>query len=95
MPFDPRWQSTPFRTQTLLEYSVALADFDPHDMKERKAPESTSNRRGSTSSDFSFVGRDPVETTLNPDEEQDSYLDSPLAWRNFVNDPSVLQFLEE
>ncbi|KAI8348235.1 WD40-repeat-containing domain protein [Mortierella sp. GBAus27b] len=84
-----------FVHRSLLEYSVALAVFDPHDMKERKAPEPTSNRRGSTSSDFSFVGRDPVEATVNPDEEQDSYLDSPIAWRSFVNDPSVLQFLEE
>ncbi|KAI8348228.1 WD40-repeat-containing domain protein [Mortierella sp. GBAus27b] len=84
-----------FVHRSLLEYSVALAVFDPHDMKERKAPEPTSNRRGSTSSVFSFVGRDPMEATVNPDEEQDSYLNSPIAWRSFVNDPSVLQFLEE
>ncbi|KAG0216951.1 hypothetical protein BGX31_000395 [Mortierella sp. GBA43] len=51
-------------------------------------------RRGSTSSALSFLEPGPTEKVVTT-VQQDPILDSPLAWRNFVNDPSVLQFLEE
>ena len=83
-----------FIHRTLLEYGLSLAIFDPQDRKAVMVPESTFSRRGSASSNLSFIIRDTVEeeagtTGMRPD------LGSPLAWRNFVNDPSVLQFLEE
>jgi len=83
-----------FIHRSLLDYGLALAVFDPHDLKEVNVPESRLARRGSTSSEASFVIRDTMEDTtvsgrLQPD------INSPLAWRSFVKQPSVLQFLEE
>ncbi|KAF9359449.1 hypothetical protein BGX34_008346 [Mortierella sp. NVP85] len=83
-----------FIHRSLLEYGLALAVFDPEDWKEKFTPDPAISRRGSTSSILSSVGHDqsnegPATTNQEPD------LSSPLAWRIFVNDPSVLQFLEE
>ncbi|KAF9960578.1 hypothetical protein BGZ65_012090 [Modicella reniformis] len=83
-----------FIHRSLLEYGLALAVFDPLEWKEQILPELTMVRRGSMSSDMSFRILDPTEdlilkTEIGPD------LNSPLAWRNFVNEPSVLQFLVE
>ncbi|KAI8348224.1 WD40-repeat-containing domain protein [Mortierella sp. GBAus27b] len=83
-----------FIHKSLLEYGVALAVFDPQDMNKRMAPELTADRRGSADSVFSFVGLGS-RAIMRGYVEQDSDLDSPLAWRSFINDPSVLQFLEE
>ena len=80
-----------FIHRSLLEYGLSLAVFDPQVWKEKTAPESSLARRGSASSAFSFVIRDTV------DEAPASVMDvgSPLVWRSFVNEPSVLLFLEE
>jgi len=82
-----------FIYRSLLEYGMALAIFDPRDWKEVNVPKMSVARRGSTSSTFSFrshVDKDePALVGMKPD------IDSPLAWKNFVNEPSVLQFLEE
>ncbi|KAG0222413.1 hypothetical protein BGX31_009165 [Mortierella sp. GBA43] len=84
-----------FIHKTLLEYGVALAVYDPQEVKEKMASKPIVRvRRGSTSSVFSFVGRDPLET-LGTEVEQGPIPDSPLVWRSFVNDPSVIHFLEE
>ncbi|KAK3823023.1 MAG: WD40-repeat-containing domain protein [Benniella sp.] len=83
-----------FIHRSLLEYSVALAIFDPYDWKERPLPVIGSGRRGSTSSTFSFRVRgfkDEVAASI----EQEPDINSPLAWCYFVNEPSVLQFLCE
>jgi len=83
-----------FIHRSLLEYGVALAIFDPQESKERKVSESSSTRRMSTISIESSDDHDTVEpesaiTGQEPD------INSPLVWRSFVNEPSVLQFLEE
>jgi len=83
-----------FIHRSLLEYGLALAVFDPQDVKDMSVSEPVLSRRGSTSSEASFVIHDTVEDTtvtcrLEPD------LNSPLAWKSFVKDPSVLQFLED
>jgi hypothetical protein len=83
-----------FIHRSLLEYGVALAIFDPHDQKEKSASESAMARRGSTSSVMSFNASDNVET-LNTTDGQERCLHSPLVWRYFVNDSSVIQFLKE
>ncbi|KAG0231582.1 hypothetical protein BGX31_005478, partial [Mortierella sp. GBA43] len=73
-----------FIHRSLLEY----------DLKGAFASASLSTRRGSATSDTSFVlgcsleGKS-ISTRLKPD------LDSPLSWRSFTNDLSVLQFLRE
>jgi len=84
-----------FIHRSLLEYGVALAIFDPREMKEAMVSESSSSRRMSVSSVTSFDGDgDAVEDTPATIEHGPD-LTSPLVWRSFVNDPSVLQFLEE
>ncbi|KAG0244248.1 hypothetical protein BGX31_009529 [Mortierella sp. GBA43] len=71
-----------FIHRSLLEYGIALAVFDPQDRKERVAAESVSAHQENMGS---TVGMDV----------QGSDFDSPLVWRCFVNEPLVLQFLEE
>jgi len=83
-----------FIHRSLLEYGVALAIFDPQDWKEMQASKSTLARRGSVSSlmssdEYGTVGNEPVAVGQEPD------LNSPLSWRRFVNEPSVIQFLKE
>jgi len=83
-----------FIHRSLLEYGLALAIFDPQDYKSVTIPESVLTRRRSTSSDMSFIIRDAVDDTTASDRLELS-LNSPLAWRSFVKESSVLQFLEE
>jgi WD40 repeat protein len=83
-----------FIHRSLLEYGLALAVYDPQDWKEKSSPKSALARRGSASSVLSFVGQNPSEgDSAISDQELDFH--SPLAWRYFVNEPLVLQFLEE
>jgi len=82
-----------FIHRSLLEYGLALAVFDPNDWKEEPLPGTYSGRRGSAGSAYSFrILRSMKETTP---VEQGPDLNSPLAWRYFVDEPSVLQFLTE
>jgi len=83
-----------FIHRSLLEYGLALAVFDPQEWKEKLIPDSALARRGSTSSVLSSVGHipseeEPATSNQGPD------LCSPLAWRIFVNEASIIQFLEE
>ena len=83
-----------FIHRSLLEYGLARAVFDPQDRKNRAALEPVLNRRGSVSSTLSIEingGEEEVATST----EQRPDPDSPLVWRRFVNDYSLLQFLEE
>jgi len=83
-----------FIHRSLLEYGVALAIFDPQEVKDKKEPMSSLARRMSASSIAGSDGNDS-ETELATVMEQGPSLNSPLAWRSFLSDPSVLQFLEE
>jgi len=83
-----------FIHRSLLEYGVALAIFDPQDWKEIQVSESTLTRRRSVNSVMSFdeygiVSQESITVGQEPD------LNSPLAWRRFVNESSMIQFLEE
>jgi len=83
-----------FIHRSLLEYGLALAVFDPQDLKEVSVPEPMLSRRGSTSSEVSFILHDTMEDATVPSRLEPD-INSPLAWRSFVKDSSVLQFLEE
>ncbi|KAG0213905.1 hypothetical protein BGX31_001183 [Mortierella sp. GBA43] len=83
-----------FIHRTLLEYGVALAVFDPQYWKERTAQELASSRRGSTSSIWSYDSHFQAED-VPATNQQEPDINSPLAWRYFVNEPSIVQFLEE
>ncbi|KAG0203958.1 WD_REPEATS_REGION domain-containing protein, partial [Mortierella sp. GBA43] len=83
-----------FIHRSLLEYSLARAVFDPQDKRNVSGSGPTTGRRGSSSSILSIEMGDPSEgqstdTLRIPD------VDSPLVWRSFVKDHSILQFLEE
>ena len=81
-----------FVHQTILEYSLACAISDIADKRNISVSASASSRRGSLSSILSFEMEDTSQeeaTAIEPDPN------SPLAWRSFVNDHSLLQFLEE
>ncbi|KAK3807653.1 MAG: quinon protein alcohol dehydrogenase-like superfamily [Benniella sp.] len=84
-----------FIHRSLLEYGLALAIFDPNDWKEKPLSlEQSGRRRGSTSSVFSFRIRGTAKAVIST-SEQGIDLDSPLTWRYFIDEPSLLQFLTE
>jgi WD40 repeat protein len=83
-----------FIHRSLLEHGLARAIFDPQDRRSRAASKSTLDRRGSASSTLSFEIYGGIQdVTTNSEDELD--LNSPLVWRSFVNDHSLMQALEE
>ncbi|KAF9986830.1 hypothetical protein BGZ65_006065 [Modicella reniformis] len=79
---------------SILEYSLSLAVFDPQKVMKITESNSILSRRGSASSFMSFEMQDNEESLVSS-VEQGPDPGSPLSWRNFVNEPSILQFLEE
>ena len=82
-----------FIHRSLLEYGLACAVFDPQD-RESAGSDVFLGRRGSVSSTLSFEIRGPAHENV-PILGQEPDSNSPLVWRSFVNDYSLLQFLEE
>ncbi|KAF9909407.1 hypothetical protein BX616_011186, partial [Lobosporangium transversale] len=88
-----------FVHRSILEYCMVRAMFEPQKevnatASDREALATPTYRRGSTSSLYSFEMEENnvIEQGVSlvmPDET------SPLVWRSFVNDPSILQFLED
>jgi len=83
-----------FIHRSLLEYGVALAIFDPQEWKAKQTSEATSGRRNSIDSVMSSDEQDAAEEDSAIDKKEPNF-NSPLAWRRFMNAPSVLQFLKE
>jgi len=83
-----------FIHRSLLEYGLALAVFDPQDWRQGATSLPSLGRRGSLSSVSSFEIHDADEKEIRT-IEQGPDLSSPLAWRSFVNEHSLVQFLEE
>ncbi|KAF9356793.1 hypothetical protein BGX34_009760 [Mortierella sp. NVP85] len=82
-----------FIHRSLLEYALARAVFDPQEGK-MLIPMPAMGRRGSVGSTLSFeAGNVLVEQAALADNEPDP--NSPLVWRSFVNDYSLLKLLEE
>ncbi|KAG0363413.1 hypothetical protein BGZ54_008164, partial [Gamsiella multidivaricata] len=85
-----------FIHRSLLEYCIARAVFEPQEGKKNLGGVLTPARRGSAGSVWSFEIQGGLENvTAAAEEPQPVDLTSPLVWRNFVSEPSVLQFLEE
>jgi len=86
-----------FVHRSLLEYALARAVFDPRELRRISALETAGSRRGSVSSTVSFYtedGEDDLEEQPTaPEQEPDP--SSPLVWRSFINDHSLLKLLEE
>ncbi|KAG0210252.1 hypothetical protein BGX31_001951 [Mortierella sp. GBA43] len=83
-----------FIHRSILEYGLARSVFDPRDGRNVVASGLVMNRRGSMSSALSIESQDETDDEAVA-TKQDSDFDSPLVWRNFVNDSSLLNFLEE
>jgi len=83
-----------FIHRSILEYGLTRAVFDPQEYREGAIRQLSSKRRGSTSSVWSFEIRGAIENTAF-DNDQGPDINSPLAWRSFMDEPSLLQFLEE
>jgi len=83
-----------FIHRSLLEYGLALAVYDPHDWRQSTTALPSSARRGSSSSVLSFeIHTDDAKEIGTVDQGPD--ISSPLAWRSFVSEYSLVQFLEE
>ncbi|KAF9974311.1 hypothetical protein BGZ75_000886, partial [Mortierella antarctica] len=81
-----------FVHKSLLEYCFTRAVFDPQ-ANSLSPSGSRMTRRGSVGSMFSFDGYEaPEECELLT---QQAVLNSPLGWKSFVDEPSILQFLAE
>jgi len=85
-----------FIHRSLLEYGLGLAIFDPQLNGKKPTSESALTRRGSTSSIWSFEvegGLKDVVTSVTEQPLVDP--DSPLVWRTFVKETSIIQFTSE
>jgi len=83
-----------FIHRSLLEYGLARAVFDPLDRRTRAPFEGAMARRRSSGSVYSFEINDySQEDSTTVEQEPD--INSPLVWRSFVNDHSLLHFLVE
>jgi len=81
-----------FIHRSVLEYGLARAVFDPKDRKNRAAIGPRLSRQSSVSSTMSIDvhGCDEVMIVMSEPDPN-----SPLTLRSFVDDHSLLQFLEE
>ncbi|KAF9984884.1 hypothetical protein BGZ65_012345, partial [Modicella reniformis] len=83
-----------FMHRSLLEYGLARAIFDPTDIRKQKTPMSVRNRRGSVSSLLSLdIPTEAISTVA--DDKPEDLSSSPLIWKSFVNERSLMQFLQE
>jgi len=90
-PFSRNGNQHRFIHRSLLEYALARAIFDPQDVERVSVPETVMGRRGSASSALSFEIKNVSEE--QPEHGPDP--NSPLVWRSFINDHSLLKLLEE
>ncbi|KAF9357949.1 hypothetical protein BGX34_009133 [Mortierella sp. NVP85] len=84
-----------FIHRSLLEYGLARAIFDPQDRRKRTASAHIMGRRGSVSSTLSVESDDTMEEEDVAVLDQEPDIGSPLVWRRFMHDHSLLHFLEE
>ncbi|KAK3827997.1 MAG: hypothetical protein J3Q66DRAFT_321595 [Benniella sp.] len=91
-----------FIHRSLLEYSLTRAIFEPQERRKKMANANASGRRGSAASVLSFeiqggtIQASAAATATAPvGGQQLPERKSPLLWRSFVNDSSILQFLSE
>ncbi|KAG0006803.1 hypothetical protein BGZ65_003452 [Modicella reniformis] len=99
-----------FVHRSLLEYSLSRAVFEPQEKRKKLVQASAANRRGSVSSILSFeiqggTAQPPEGSAaaaaagilVSGVEQQQQAADfkSPLIWRSFVGEYSVMQFLSE
>ncbi|KAF9571948.1 hypothetical protein EC968_010485 [Mortierella alpina] len=81
-----------FVHKSLLEYCFTRAVFDPQASSPSLSAPNLA-RRGSVNSIFSFDEQTVLEECDNVTRQ--AVLETPLGWRSFVDEPSILQFLTE
>jgi len=83
-----------FIHRSILEYGLARAVFDPKGKTNRRALGPGPGRRGNVISTMS-IDIHGGDEDMGHSSEQELDPNSPLVWRSFVDDHSLLQFLEE
>ncbi|KAK3809436.1 MAG: hypothetical protein J3Q66DRAFT_405440 [Benniella sp.] len=83
-----------FIHRSLLEYGLTRAIFDPQERRTKSASGYVICHPEEASSTLSFEIKSGSEERAAR-LEQEPQFNSPLVWRNFVHDHSLLQFLEE
>jgi len=83
-----------FIHRSLLEYGLTRAIFDPQERRAKSASGYVISHPGNASSTLSFEIKSGSEERAARLEQEPEF-NSPLVWRNFVHDHSLLQFLEE
>ncbi|KAF9357758.1 Transducin (beta)-like 1 X-linked receptor 1 [Mortierella sp. NVP85] len=78
----------------MLEYGLARAMLRPHEKRKGSASRHVVRRRGNMGSTTSFEMKSGSKDRAAK-RQQDPEFNSPLVWRNFVNNHSLLQFLGE
>jgi len=85
-----------FVHRSLLEYGLTRAVFEPQPDKKKDIPASTFSRRGSMNSIWSFeIDGSDMEVAPTVIEQQFEDPDSPLVWRSFAKETSILQFFSD
>ncbi|KAF9901422.1 hypothetical protein EC991_006175 [Linnemannia zychae] len=84
-----------FIHKSLLEYFFARSVFEPQEGKENLVQVAAPTRRRSVSSVFSFDDHLVPHEDDKPVSTQPPTADHPLSWRNFMAEPSILDFLSE
>jgi len=82
-----------FIHRSILEYALARAIFDPQDRRNRTTSGPGSGLLGVVSPTLIIEALDEEESVSDVVPTPDG--SSPLMWRSFVNDHSLLQFFEE
>ncbi|KAF9916324.1 hypothetical protein BX616_004051 [Lobosporangium transversale] len=89
-----------FIHRSVLEYCLVRAIYEPRGAKDITAMNADdvvptpSMRRGSISSVYSFESQDDELSVLHTQEPEPNEA-SPLVWKSFVNESSIMQFLVE
>ncbi|KAG0007257.1 hypothetical protein BGZ80_004887 [Entomortierella chlamydospora] len=82
-----------FIHKSILEYGLSLSAYDPSARVETAQQEPGMSRRESTCSIFSFEDTTSIDETVTTVGQY--LLDSPFGKKSFIQEPSVIQFLEE
>ncbi|KAG0316229.1 hypothetical protein BGZ99_007002 [Dissophora globulifera] len=86
-----------FIHKSILEYCLTRTVFEPQNEEDAKrlVLMQALTRRGSVHSVESFENQDIREEPVAPVPIERAVLDSPLGWRHFAGEPSIIQFLAE
>ncbi|KAK3821638.1 MAG: hypothetical protein J3Q66DRAFT_367329 [Benniella sp.] len=92
-PLTQRGDQYRFVHQSLLEYGMARAVFDPQERMNRSFEPMLRRQRGMRSTSGFIIHGEEKNAVNNTEQELNTH--SPLFWRSFVDDHAVLELLKE